>query len=388
MGRNLDKCIDLLFPRVNFPSKPGTIIYCSISLNEQTRLHTPDELASLIDVLYCQIEQLIIKNQPDAEYKFDNETILINIIDNDQINVDQTCRLAIELFRFIQYVNNLTQWNLTSIIGIDNQLSFRWLRDESLIKDRIYISSNIYEILKDNQFYQFSIITNHSIYLLFNQIMYETFNNHSISMNTSDMIDQLTRIQAEYHVEKHLSTITLTRTLRKRSLFELTSRYLYWLNLNFKEDYLRNDFQSIHRINRPKNFIYLFIIFILIGTLLQSLHLNHVNISYFLFFPLIIIALIILISLFHYSIRIEKSDVNKKFYVYLNVLICITLATITFVGVQYYSIQNFKYLFIEKQSNNETTAPKLRNISINSQSKLMNRLVTIKYCIRNISSIF
>jgi hypothetical protein len=256
-----------------------------------------------------------------------------------------------------------------------NRFSFRWLQEEYLIKDRIYISSKIYEILKDNQFYQFSTTTNHSIYLLFNEIMYQTFNNLSISMNTSDMIDQLTRIQAEYHVEKHLGTITLTRSIRKRSLFELTSRYIHWLNLNFKEEFLRNDFQSIHRINGPKKFIYLFIIFILIGSVLQSLILNHLNIYYFLFFPLIIITLIILIILFHYSIRIENSDVNKKFYVYLNVLICLTLATIMFVAIQYYSIQNFKYLFIEKQSINETIAPKLRNFSLNNQIKYMNRLV-------------
>jgi hypothetical protein len=368
-----------IFFSSNSLSKPGTIIYCSISLNEQTRLHTSDELASLIDVLYCQIEQLIIKSQPEAQYRFDNEIILINLFNNEnneQSNIDQSCRLAIELFRFIQYVNNLTQWNLSLMIGIDyNQMNlFSYEREECLIKDRIYVSSKIYEILKDNQFYQFSTIINNSIYLLFNEIMYEAFNNLSISMNTSDMIDQLTHIQAEYHVEKHLGTITLTRSLRKRSLFELTSKYIHWLNLNFKEDFLRYDFQSIHRTNRPKNFIYLFIIFILIGSLFQSLILNHLKIYYLIFFPLIIIGLIILIILFHHFIRIEKSDVNQKFYVYLNILICLTLATISFVGIQYYSIQNFKYLFIEKQSINETTL-KLRNFSSNSQIKSMNRLV-------------
>jgi len=197
-------------------------------------------------------------------------------------------------------------------------------------------------------------------------------------MNTSDMIDQLTRIQAEYYVEKHLGTITLTHSLRKRSLFELTSKYIHWFSLNFKEEYLTKDFQSIHRINRPKNFIYLFIVFILIGSLLQSFALNYFNLYYFIFFPLIIIGSILLIIIFHYSIPIEKSDINKKFYVYLNILICLTLATLIFVAIQYQSIQNFKYLFISNKSINGTIITQLKNLS-SSQIKSINRL-EIKSC--------
>jgi hypothetical protein len=362
------------------------VINCSISLNEQTRSHTCDELASLIDVLYCQIEQLILKTQPEAYYLFDNETIIITLLNddddnNEESNIDKSCRLAIELFRFIQYVNNITQWDLTLIIGIDyNQVNLyssqhieglaydysRWLRDECLVKNRIHVSLKICEILKENQFYKFSLITNNSTYLLYNEIMYELFNNISISMNVSDMIDQLTRIQAEYYVEKHLGTITLTRSLRKRSLFELTSKYIHWFSLNFKEEYLTKDFQSLHRTNRPKNFIYIFILFILIGSLLQLNILNHLNLYYLIFYPLIILGLVLLIIIFHYSIRKEYSDMNKKFYVYLNILICLTLATLIFVAIQYQSILNFKYLFISNKSTNETT---------NSSSSQINEII-------------
>ncbi len=216
------------------------------------------------------------------------QVVIINLLNednNEEINIDQSCRLAIELYRFIQYVNNITQWELTLIIGIDyNQVNIyssqyiegsaygysRWLREECLVRNRIHVSLKIYDILKENQYYKFSLITNNSTYLLHNELMYELFNNVLISMNTSDMIDQLTRIQAEYYVEKHLGTITLTRSLKKRSLFELTSKYIHWFSLNFKEEYLTKDFQSIHRTNRPKNFIYIFILLILIGSLLND----------------------------------------------------------------------------------------------------------------------
>ena len=96
-------------------------------------------------------------------------------MNNEQFNIDNSCRLAIELFRFIQHVNNITQWNLTLIIGIDyNQVDIissryieglaydysRWLREECLVKDRIHVSKKIYEILKENQLYKFSLINN------------------------------------------------------------------------------------------------------------------------------------------------------------------------------------------------------------------------------------
>ena len=308
------------------------------------------------------MEQLIIQTHPEAQYIFDNETLTITLFNSDhseQSPVDAACRLAIEFFRFIQYVNHLTQWNLTFLIGIDSNQThlfsydyIRWLREEYLMKDRIYISAKIYEILRENSFYQFSPCGNNSIYFLFHETMYQTFTNLSISLTTSDMIDQLTRIQAEYHVEKHLGTITLTRSLRKRSLFELTSRYLHWFTLNFKEDFLTKDFQSIHRSNRPHTFLYLFIVFILIASLSQAKILNHLTFSYLLFLPLLIIALISLILLFHYYIRNDQADVNRKFYVYLNLLICLTLTILIFVAIQYHSIQNFKYLLL---SNHTTT---------------------------------
>ncbi|CAF1131625.1 unnamed protein product [Adineta steineri] len=371
----------------NSLSKFGTVINCSISLNEQTRIHTCDELASLIDVLYCQIEQLILQIQPDAYYLFDNETILISLLNennNEQLNIENSCHLAIELYRFIQHVNNITQWNLTLIIGIDyNQINIlssryieglaydysRWLRDECVVKDRIHVSNKIYEILKENSLYKFSVITNNLTYLLFHTNMYESFNNGLILVNTSNMIDQLTRIQAEYYVEKHLGTITLSRTLRKRSLFELTSEYIHWFNLNFREKYLTKDFQTLHRTNRPKNFIYVFILLILIGSLLQSLIINHLNFYYLILFPLIIIGLIILIIIFYYLIRTENSDINRKFYVYLNILICLTLTTLIFVAIQYHSIQNFKYLFISNNPLNITILSATLNNTTSTEIK-------------------
>ncbi|CAM4945364.1 unnamed protein product [Rotaria socialis] len=367
---------------INFRSKFGTVINCSISLNEQTRTHTCDELASLIDVLYCQIEQLIITSQPTAHFIFDNETIVITLLNetnNEQFNIDNSCRLAVELFRFIQHVNNITQWNLRLNIGIDyNQINIlssqyieglaydysRWLREECLIHNRIHVSSRIYEILKENQFYKFSLITNHSTYLLSNENIYEIYNNAAVSINMSDMIDQLTRIQVDYYVKKHLDTKTLIYSLRKLSLFDLTSKFLHWFSLNFKEQYLTNDFQIIHRTNRPNSFIYIFILLILIGSLLQSFVIDYSNMYYLILFPIAIIGLVLCIIIFYCSIHMNDRDKDKKFYVYLNILICITLTILVFVAIQYHSIQNFKCLFISTQSNNETVTTMLNNLSI------------------------
>jgi len=388
--------------------KYGSVINCNLSLNEQTRIHTCDELASLFDVLYCQIEQLILKQQPEAKYIFDNETIVIILLndnDNEQINIDNSCRLAIELFRFIQHVNNVTQWCLTLIIGIDyNELNIysteyiqglaydysRWLREECLIINRIHVSSRIYNSLKENKFYEFhsySWLTNKNFlentltYFLFSINMYEPHNNLLTSINNSSMIDQLTRIQAQYHVEKHLGTITLTRSLRKRSLIELTTKHLYWFSLNFKEQYLTNeqnfhiDFQSTHRANRPNIFIYLFIFCILIGILCQSFVIDHLTLYYLIIFPIIILSLVLIIILFLYTINYDQTQlkfdmkkINRKFYVYLNKLICLTLSTIFFVAIQYHSIENFKYLFHLNQIINKT----IINNGINESSSQIN----------------
>ncbi|CAF0815708.1 unnamed protein product [Rotaria sordida] len=382
---------------INLQSKSGTVINCCLSLNEQTRTHTCDELASLIDVLYCQIEQLIIKIQPTAYYIFDNETIIITLLNennNEQLNIDNSCRLAIELFRFIQHVNNITQWNLKLIIGIDyNQINIyslkyieglaydysRWLREECLINNHIHVSSRIYNILKENQFYKFSLITNHSTYLLSNETMYESYNNNNnnnfTSLNISDMIDQLTRIQVDYYIKKNFNTKTLTHSLRKQSLFELTSKNLYWFSLNFKENYLKNEFQIIHRTNRLNCFIYIFILIILIGSLLQSFIIDYLNIYYLILYPLIIIGLILFIIIFYCSIHMNNSDRNKKFYVYLNILICITLTILVFVAIQYHSIQNFQHLFISNQLINKTTIiTKLNNLSTNQINSTIHQL--------------
>lgn len=362
-------------------SKYGTVINCSISLNEQTRNHTCDELASLVDVLYCQIEQLIKKSQPTVHYLFDNETIIITLLNENEdevSNVNDGCCLGLELFRFIQHVNNITQWNLTLIIGIDyNQVNVfssqyidglaydysQWLREECLIKNRIHVSSRIHDNLKVNQSYKFSLFTNHSTYLLSTANMYEPFNNVLISMNISDMIDQLTRIEADYYVQKNIGTITLTYSLRKQSLFQLTSKYIKWFSLSFKEEYLRKDFQLVHRTNRPNSFIYIFIVLILIGTLLQSFITDYINLYYLILFPLIIIGLIFFIIIFYCSTHLKNPDINKKFYVYLNVLICTTLTILIFVAIQFNSIQNFKYIFTSNKSNNGTTTAQLTNLS-------------------------
>ncbi|CAF3629301.1 unnamed protein product [Rotaria sordida] len=406
----------------NINQKFGTVINCNLSLNEQTRLHTCDELASLFDVLYCQIEQLIIKQQPQAKYFFDNETIIIILLndnDNEQINIDNCCRLAIELFRFIQHVNNVTQWCLTSIIAIDyNELNIlsseyiqglaydyaRWLREECLIINRIHVSSKIYNALKENKFYEFHSYTwltnknflgNNLTYFLFSTNMYESHKNLITSIINSSMIDQLTRIQAQYHVEKHLGTITLTRSLRKRSLIELTTKHLYWFSLNFKEQYLNNDqnlnhdFQLTHRACRPNYFIYVFILLILIGSLCQSYVINHLTLYYLILFPTIIIGIILLIILFLYSIHIEQTQlkfhinkINRKFYVYLNILICLTLSTLFIVATQYHAVQNFNYLF----NLNEVVNKTITTLIMNESSSQMN--LTLNNTIISISSSF
>ncbi|CAF2205902.1 unnamed protein product [Rotaria magnacalcarata] len=400
--------------------KNGTVINCNLSLNEQTRIHTCDELASLFDVLYCQIEQLIFKQQPQAKYYFDNETITITLLndndnDNEQINIDNSCRLAIELFRFIQHVNHVTQWCLTSTIGIDyNELNIlsldvieglaydyaRWLREECLINNRIHVSSRIYNSLKDNKFYEFHSYTwltnktfteNSLTYFLFSTNMYESNKSHLTSISNSSMIDQLTRIQAQYHVEKHLGTITLTRSLRKRSLIELTAKHIHWFSLNFKQQYLSNnqnfdrDFQMTHRANRPRFFIYVFILLILAGSLLQSFVVDHLTLYYLISFPSVIIGLCLIIIIFLYSISSDQSQlkfnnnkINGKFYVYLNVLICLTLSTLFIVSVQYNSVQNYKYLFsLDEQMDTTLTTLTTNESSSQMNSTLNNTIISV-----------
>ncbi|CAF1388591.1 unnamed protein product [Adineta ricciae] len=390
----------------NIHRKYGTVINCNLSLNEQTRQHTCDELASLFDVLYCQIEQLILKQQPQAKYCFDNETIVIVLVneqENQRIHIEHSCRLAIELFRFIQHVNSVTQWCLTAILGIDyNELNIlsidsiegsaydyaRCLREECLIINRIHVSSRIYDALKDNKFFEFhsySWLTNNHFpentctYFLFSVNMYEPQENHLTPINNSSMIDHLTRIQAQYHVEKHLGTITLTRSLRKRSLIELTNKHLHWFSLNFKDQYGENfaqDFQASHRAKAPSGFFYAFILLILCGSLCQAFVIQNIKLYYFIAFPAIIVGLVSFILLFLFLIRSDrkqtKSNVNKinrMFYVYLNILICLTFSTLFMVAIQYHSIQNFKYLLNGNDESNITTTT---TTAMNESSSQMN----------------
>ena len=387
----------------------GTVINCNLSLNEQTRLHTCDELASLFDVLYCQIEQLILKQQPQAKYIFDNENLVIILLnDNDQEEtiIDQTCRLAIELFRFIQHVNHVTQWCLTSILGIDyNELhiysseyiqglayeSSRWLREECSISNRIHVSARIYQALKEKKFYEFhsyswlsnkNLFENQPTYFLFSTNMYEPHQNLSAAINNSSLIDQLTRIQAQYHVEKHLGTITLTRSLRKRSLIELTSKHLHWSSLNFREQYLttdqnlHSDFQSTHRATRPNVFLYLFIIGILAGSLCQSFVIDHLTWYYLIIFPTIILTLILIIALFLYTINADSTQkTSRTFHVYLNQMICLTLSTLFVVAMQYHSIENFQYLFQETNIYNITM---MNESSSQMNSTLNNTIIRLE----------
>jgi len=344
-------------------TKFGTIINCSISLNHQTCLRTNDELASLVDVLFCQIEQFIQQQRPNAFLIFDNETILIlipNENQTEQFHIETSCQLALEFVRFIQHVNDLTHWNLHLTIGIDyDQIEIysnqflqssiynytRWLREQCSNQNFLALSPKIYEIVKTNSSYELSS-TNNSVYFLCHSQNHDRSSQTIMPMNTSDMIDQLTRIQAEYFVEKHLGTMTLSRSIRKHCLIELTSDCLHWFSLNFKDKSLTKDFQTQYRIDHPKIFLYIFIFFILFGSVIQSLNLNHLNIYYLIIFPLIIIGLIILIYIFYSSI-----DTNKRFSIHLNILICLTISTLIYVGIQYQSIQNFQYVFPRHTTN-------------------------------------
>ena len=355
-------------------------------------MHTCDELASFIDILFCQIEQLILTHQPHARYTFDNETITIILIDNDEHreheNVNRGCHLAIELFRFIQHVNNITRWCLTSVIGIDsnalNVLSAdyiqgpaydypRWLCDQCLIKNRIHISARIYRVLREDPSYEFQnylLVAHHMTYFLFHVHMYEPLDHSCLARNTSDMIDQLTRIQTEAHVEKHLGTLTLTRSLRKRSLFDLTSKSISWFTLHFKDSLLTNDFRANHRTQQPTAFFYFFLVLLLVGSLVQSLIFPRMPMDFILAFPVVILSLLAFIRLFYCSMKIDDGQVksvdNRKFLFYFNILICLTFSTLFFVALQYHSIEIYKYFFLTSPLINATGAIR-SNHSVASQ---------------------
>ena len=297
-------------------------------LNEQTRMHTTEQFASFIDVLFCRLEQLILQYYPSVEYFFDNQTIRI-YLSEDIHRMD----LPIEIFRFIRYVNEQTQWNVQFILAIDihpfSSEFLRWLHEDCSIKDRIYLSSRI---LLNNPEYQLTLINPTSMYYSFvHEKMFEKFPIDSLPSISSDMIDQLTRIEAEYHVDKHLRTISL---IRQRSLFQISSQHFHWLTLNFFEESLRNDFQSLHRSVHPQRILYLLYLFILLNIFIHSSN------QILLVFPLGILLLIL--SFNYYYIRHEQS--SRTFTIYFNLLICLTLTSTLFVGIQYQSIHYFKSL--------------------------------------------
>lgn len=219
--------------------------------------------------------------------------------------------------------------------------------------------------------------------------MYEPHKNLLASVNNSSMIDQLTRIQAQYHVEKHLGTITLTRSLRKRSLVELTTKHLNWFTLNFKDNFITNDqnltrdFQLTHRANRPSRCIYFFVLLILAASLCQSFVLDHLTLHYLVLFPTIIIGLLLLIIIFIYSINFDQSQLkfgmnknNKKFYIYFNILLCLTLSTLFVVAAQYNAVYNFKYLFSSDEVINRTITTVITNESSSQLNSTLNDTIS------------
>lgn len=270
----------------------GLLILCHLPLNKQSHLHSSDEFASFIDILFCQIEQLIEKSSKNARAIFDNEQICIYLPD-DGTPIDQRCYLAIDLARFLHQVNRITQWSLTFHIGIDwNSIDLisaehchglaydhaRWLVEQCLLPNHLHVSERIYQQLKENPSFRFqtsSTINTQKTFFMFHSDLSKAFDTDQMKFQTSDMIDQLTRIQAEYYVDKHLGTMTLTKSLRRRSLVELPSKYLHWFTLNFKEKSLKVDFQMIDRRTFSSISIWILMILILIGTSIQSWIIDH-----------------------------------------------------------------------------------------------------------------
>ena len=285
--------------------KSGTVLHCTLNLNKQSDSHSSDEFASFVDILYCQIEQLIRKTQPKARYIFDNETLTIVFFDDFNENrIEQTCRLAVDLVRFIEEVNEKTKWSLNYAIAIDanslnivsddvvHGLAFDhsiWLNEQCRLSNRIHVSSTIYESLKHNRSFRFETflsLNKNSTFLLVHGENSPGLEENFRHINTSNMIDQLTRIQAEYYVDKHLGTITLTKSLRKRSLFQLSSKSFSFLTLNFKEKSLRKEFQTSHRIERPSLFIFFFLFMILFGLISNWFVVTQTKHSFIVLFPI------------------------------------------------------------------------------------------------------
>ncbi|CAF1171992.1 unnamed protein product [Didymodactylos carnosus] len=164
----------------------GICVVCNITINENCNLHTNEEIATLLDVLYCQSEQILLKQNVDY-FTFDNEDILFTIINKDDRQTTEKCCLLV-----------------IDILLDKAQL----LRNECCIQNRIHVSLNIYEYLKHNtEFYEFHSVWNNkkiknSTYFLFTTNIYEQLT--TLLPLTNTMIDQLARIQAQYHVEKHL----------------------------------------------------------------------------------------------------------------------------------------------------------------------------------------
>jgi hypothetical protein len=327
-------------------------------------MRTCDEFASFIDILYCQIEQLIRQANSQAHYIFDNESIVIVLIDdfNQQaVSIDEILRLSIDLARFIDYVNQLTQWSLTYVIGIDtNSIDLlttdciegdayecaRWLGEQCQMSNRIHVSSRIYNQLNNDQAYIFETHLSTGIdrtYLVFHLNMskaYEYEQHRRLCGNTSDMIDQLTRIQTESYVGKHLGTITLTRSLRKRSLFRLTSNFMSWLTLSWKDSSLHDAFNSTDRYRQASPvLIDLGYIFILLASILQSFTIDRLHWNVICFCSILIVGLGLVVRLT--TNMIEKySRQHRTISNYVNMLACSMLVALLFGSMQYHAVRN------------------------------------------------
>jgi hypothetical protein len=73
-----------------------------------------------------------------------------------------------------------------------------------------------------------------------------------------------------------------------------------------------------------------------------------------------------------------KFDMNKNqrnFYVYFNILICLTLSTLFIVAIQYHSIQNFKYLFNSDEIINRTITTMMMDAPSSQNNLTLNHTI-------------
>lgn len=281
------------------------ILTCLISLNDQTRLHPIDQFASFLDVFFCRLEQIILHYSPSIAYFFDSELIQIHLPDDiDRMN------LPIEIFRFIRYVNEQTQWNISFILGIDTQPFswefLQWLKEDHRNQDRIYLSSNNSHL----EYYSF-----------IDEKMFERFPMEDLPEISTDMIDQLMRIETDKYLQPIIPQGNFSR---------VSSDEFHWLTLNFHDQSLGKDFQLIYRTIHPQRILYILYLIILLTIFIYIQILNLSN-SILLLFPVFILGIILLFD--YYFLHHQSA-----FFIYLNLLICLTLTSTLVVQIQYYSI--------------------------------------------------